>query len=569
LRVTVLREGPSSYRGVAHGTFACSALSRDPLLITDGSVSFFAVDDDVADARDLVYRLELLSTDGRAYNVHGFKNIDPSITFSVSRTWRATTTLYTTITDSNGSTIGRGILHLPLRGLISELQSLCSMSSRRPCLLFLSFFAHNVASYFFAPFRPLQDPTLATDTSDYYDKPMSKSINLKASDGMTIPLKIWQPPPTALPKQTPLLLIPGASVNEQIFSLPTIPVNAIDYFTSLGYTCYVPVLRFFAGENARYGYTAFDARLDVSAAVKYVYEQEGKQVYVIAHCLGSIATAMALLTGEVDASWVAGMTVSQVFTHIIFSPDNAFKACRPWLIKLYEVGHPNAVDHPTNVSTLTCEQSLSSSPWFPLATTSRLRFLDTFLRFYPVGSRREICCSAVCHRCDVPFGRCWNHRNMNHATHRHLNRFFDGIHTHFLEHLSGMGAASPYHLRTNFPEFEDLATPENLQRLQGIKIAFLYGDENAVWSSRATKASYDTLRAAFPLVEYERIIVQGYGHLDCWMGKKAYADVWPRVARHVRLCGEEEAVDGYVVVGSKSKNTMHSGGLDMRGVIGG
>jgi hypothetical protein len=156
---------------------------------------------------------------------------------------------------------------------------------------------------------------------------------------MLVPLKIWHPPHLSSTKHTPLLLIPGASVNEQIFSLPTIPINTIDYFTSLGHTCYVPILRFCAGENARYGHTAFDARLDVRAAINYVYEQERTKVYVIAHCLGSIATAMALLTGMVDADRLAGMTVSQVFTHIIFSPDNAFKAEQPLLIKLYEVAH--------------------------------------------------------------------------------------------------------------------------------------------------------------------------------------------------------------------------------------
>jgi len=73
----------------------------------------------------------------------------------------------------------------------------------------------------------------------------------------------------------PLVFMPGAAVDDQIFSLSTIPTNTIDYFTGLGYTCYVPTLRFGAGENARWGHTAYDARLDVRAAVKYVYEKEG------------------------------------------------------------------------------------------------------------------------------------------------------------------------------------------------------------------------------------------------------------------------------------------------------
>jgi len=46
---------------------------------------------------------------------------------------------------------------------------------------------------------------------------------------------------------------------------------------------------------------------------------------------------MALLTGSIDAEWIADMTVSQVFMHIVYSPDNASKARHPLLLKLYEV----------------------------------------------------------------------------------------------------------------------------------------------------------------------------------------------------------------------------------------
>jgi hypothetical protein len=184
-----------------------------------------------------------------------------------------------------------------------------------------------------------------------------------------------------------------------------------------------------------------------------------------------------------------------------------------------------------------------------------VRFLDTLLRFYPTGSRREMCRSAVCHRSNVPFGRCWTHTNLNYATHLHLNRFFDGVHTYFLKHLSGMGAASTYHVRNNLPEFADLVTPKNLEKLRDIKIAFLYGMENAVWSGRATKASHDTLKQMFPRGEYERILVEGYGHLDCWMGKNACEDVWPRVERHVASC-EERVADEDIGHGAKNKETL-------------
>lgn len=32
---------------------------------------------------------------------------------------------------------------------------------------------------------------------------------------------------------------------------------------------------------------------------------------------------------------------------------------------------------------------------------------------------------------------------------------------------------------------------------------------------------------------YERTEIRGYGHLDCWMGREAYKDVYPEVRERV------------------------------------
>jgi len=82
-------------------------------------------------------------------------------------------------------------------------------------------------------------------------------------------------------------------------------------------------------------------------------------------------------------------------------------------------------------------------------------------------------------------------------------------------------------------------TQENLEKLRGVKVSFLYGEDNAVWSAQATQRSYDLLREVFPKGDYEMVRVEGYGHLDCWMGKDAWRDVWPRVWRHMERCGAD------------------------------
>ncbi|KAJ4992841.1 glucose-methanol-choline oxidoreductase [Stagonosporopsis vannaccii] len=525
--VSLNRSANAAYKGAATGMLSYSALSNDPLMITQGSVDLLTVDPDISDAVNLIYDLKLISTDGKTYIFRGYKTVDPSIAFSIPRTWTATTTLLTTISMPDGTQVAKGVLRISLKDVFIQLLSLrCNAEVKfmqRLCskMHFLCFFARRLIPYMLGPFRPLQyhDDITYTDIGHKL-KPKPVETWISSADGVQICIKVWEPTQPNLVAKTPVVLIPGASVDDQIFSLPTISTNTIDYLTSQGHRCYVPILRFGIGNEAKNGWTVFDARLDVKAALQYIRNQEKNMpIYAIVHCLGSIATATALLNGDVDPSWLSGLACSQVFTDLIYSKDNDFKAKNQVLIELYK---KLAGDW------FSC-RSPSTGPWIQI-------LLDQILRFYPTGSRKEICNSAVCHRCDLPFGRCWSHANLNHATHARLGELFDGIHMNFLSHLSRMGAASSNHIRTNIPEFVDLVTPANMRRFSGLKICFLSGGDNAVWLPAATKKSFDMFRQTFPHGDYERFVLPGYGHLDCWMGKNAHKDVYPRITHHIQSC---------------------------------
>ena len=129
MTVALYRTEQSSYRGCVSGTVSFSALSKDPFIITQGHVDLFVIDESVSDAVNLIYHLELLAIDGEEYILHGHKNIDSRITLSPIRTWAATTTLFTTISQKDGTQMAKGILRLSLGGFVSELLSLsCSPS---------------------------------------------------------------------------------------------------------------------------------------------------------------------------------------------------------------------------------------------------------------------------------------------------------------------------------------------------------------------------------------------------------------------------------------------------------
>ena len=76
---------------------------------------------------------------------------------------------------------------------------------------------------------------------------------------------------------------------------------------------------------------------------------------------------------------------------------------------------------------------------------------------------------------------------------------------------------------------------ESLENLRDIPILFFSGAENVVYTPEATLTSYTVLRGKFGEGGYERLVFEGRGHLDCWMGEGASArgGVFDKVRRRV------------------------------------
>ena len=89
---------------------------------------------------------------------------------------------------------------------------------------------------------------------------------------------------------------------------------------------------------------------------------------------------------------------------------------------------------------------------------------------------------------------------------------------------------------------ESLVTEHNLKRLANIPILFISGSENVVYTPEATNRSLETMNDTFGQGLYEREVFQGYGHLDCWMGKDAADDVYPTVLAHALSCMSMDVV---------------------------
>lgn len=302
-----------------------------------GEVQFFMPDESVSDGMNLVYKLTLISTDGQTYLLNGYKEIDTSMAFSMSNTWKATTTLYTTLTQLDGTMVGKGKLYISWRNFEDELKSFTGRIF--PAAGFLGYFAQNITDYFLGPLRKLEYP----ETIDWGYLPKVLPIiteQLVARDGVKTTIRVWAPQTGSnTADKPPILMVPGASVDHQIFALPTINVNAVEYLTERGHMVYVLTPRFGMTPAAKLGYTAVDTRFDVLAAMEFVRaHEEERKMYMVIHCVGAMSASIGLLDGTLPVDWILGMTVSQAAFTMKFGRVNQITGGTTALTTIYRVG---------------------------------------------------------------------------------------------------------------------------------------------------------------------------------------------------------------------------------------
>lgn len=522
----------SQYQGICTGTISCYALSRATLKIVEGTVDFFTPIEENAESSAISYHLKLLSVEGIEYRLKGHKLINTNIAFSARKTWEATTTVNVNITRLDGTTIGAGALHISLLDFQKQMRTFRTTKDFQISLIlalvwFLVSFIYHISLFFVRPFVRMRFPQISTKGTDV-KQPPSTSCNVTASDGVQIHLDIYDPLPAQKTDEpgpncnlAPVLLLPGVTgigAMHNLYSLPFLRCNMVEYLTQRGHRCYALTPRWGCDPAVAQKSTVFDCRLDVAAAIAYIRDKERQKPYVVAHCQGSVALCMGLLDGTIQSSQLLGVTANSVFMNQVFGYWNSLKGRTTLLIQFYE---------------------LLAGNYFPIVSSAKSvllqRLLDTLLRLYPVGHTRDICTSTACHRTSFAFGLLWNHENLDMSLHDNVHQFFAGTHTKLMKHVVRMGTRGICMDNDSCP----LLTDENLQRLQGLPILFVSGTENQVFSPESTLKDYELLRRRFGERLYRRFLVEGYGHLDPIVGKDAAEDVYWRIFAHLRWCTKE------------------------------
>jgi hypothetical protein len=300
-------------------------------MVYRGRFRFFNTNLQTTNTKNITYEFHMTGINDEIYHFHGFKIIDSSVTFNPLEFWKVTSTLHVTLSNISGTIVGRGLLEITPRDFVSQVRTLTSsgnniLARSQSYLGFLTYFIKQSTGFFLTPFASLQYPN-STCEGFINETRASKTIKLTSPDGVRSLLRMWEASPSDPELEIhDLLMIPGASVDHQIFALPTIDINAVNYFTNAGYRVWILVHRTGITTEAKNNWTTFDTRFDIRAAFEYIRKVHGpKKLYTIAHCLGSVALSCGLLEGTIPGAWIKGITCSQVFMNLKLPAVNEAK----------------------------------------------------------------------------------------------------------------------------------------------------------------------------------------------------------------------------------------------------
>jgi pimeloyl-ACP methyl ester carboxylesterase len=306
----------------------------------------------------------------------------------------------------------------------------------------------------------------------------------------------------------PVLLVHGAAVRAQMFALPTLRLSFADYLVEHSYDVWMLDWRGSIALPPREYNLDDAAEHDIPAAVAEVLRLTGaSDLKAVVHCAGSNAFFMSMAEGRLPQ--VSSVVASQVAMHLAVPPMSAIKA------KL------RAADLVGRAGIRYMTPGEESSQWLVQRAMAALT----------VGHLE--CSSVYCHRLTFIFGHLYKHGQLNQATHDRLPEQFGRCATTALQHLSQM-------IRAGHAIKFDHGPAGNIRRYGGsrppsyldpqhfrVPVTFLSGSDNRTYLPVSTQRTYDWLVQANGGKHYRRHLVDGFGHLDTFMGSRAAERTYP------------------------------------------
>jgi len=339
-------------------------------------------------------------------------------------------------------------------------------------------------------------------------------------------------PERATKRPRHLLMVHGLAHGGTVFTTHTTEGNNMAAaFVAEGYTVWVLDHRL----SNRLPYCHNDhcmddvAELDIPAAVRHVYQVAGAPMAVFAHCVGAGAFAMATLKGwltdaDGHTSMVDSAILHAVHPWVIPSATNQLSGSLGVLYKDF-VPERMSIDPvpPTGTGGVldqVLDRLAASLPWPDSDTHPHLQD-----QFDPRGG------TATCNRMTLFYGREWEHRNLNPATHRELASLVGPASVEVFrqlffivnrERLTDRDGASIY------------MTAAQFQAHWTFPVLFAHGSANQVFDPRSAVRSWSRLRQLSSHRVVRMFMAEGYGHMDFLFGQNAHRDVYPSLCNFLR-----------------------------------
>jgi cholesterol oxidase len=493
-----------------HGTVEAPALSRDPLVVSNGSFELLAVDPEATGARRMTYRMPTRAPDGQDYFLHGFKRIRDERGFDL---WSDTTTLFVTVhrgTDDQGPVMGRAVLRILTRDFAKQLRTFRITNAGgigarlKGAAAFGRFFAGSLYDTYggvLAP-RSTLDPDAPPRVRRELRTDPPEIHTFRTADEVSLRLVRY-----GGGERGPVLLVHGLGMAGSVFSLDTIDVSLVEYLHGSGYDVWVLDHRASIDLPAcEERFTVDDvARQDLPAAVGRVRELTGSEaIAVAAHGFGSLSLLMSLVDG---LEGVRSAVCSQAGLHL----------------KVPRTARMKAGLHLPSVLRAMGKEALE--PRAGGDKNWRSRLFDAGLRILPV-ELEERCQSPVCRRITFMYGPLFEHDQLNRATHEALHEAFGIVNLEVFKHLAAMVRAG------HAVSADGQSYVRDLERL-AIPITFLHGGDNSCFLPAGTAATVEALIEANGANLYHCEVVPDYGDMDSIIGANAARDVYPLIRAHL------------------------------------
>jgi len=307
----------------------------------------------------------------------------------------------------------------------------------------------------------------------------------------------------------PVVLCHGLGVSSGIFTVDTIETNLVEYLFTRGYDIWL--LDFRASIDLPASAAPFDAdiiaEVDYPQAVAEVRRLTGAtSVQMIVHCFGSTVFFMSMLSGALQG--VRSAVASQATPYVRAAGLVRLKAALRLPALLAALG----------IDRLTAYTD-DEAGWID-------RAFNRSLALYPLA-RDERCTNATCRRISFMYSLLYRHGQLAPATHDTLNELFGVAGMTAFDHIARM-------VRTGHlvdARGDDVYMP-HVGRL-AIPLRLVHGGDNDCFPPAGSEQTLAWLCAHNDPRLYSRVVVPGFGHIDCIFGAQAAARVYPHIVEHL------------------------------------